>query len=87
MGIEFSDRTAKFVGEVSAEEAESFLQFLLEKAVEKESASAVQLDLEECKHVHGAVLQVLLKARPPVTKWPRDEDLRNWLRSALKAEN
>lgn len=85
MGIEFSDCTAKFVGEVSAEEAESFLQFLLEKAVEKESA--VQLDLEECKHVHGAVLQVLLKARPPITKWPRDEDLRNWLRSALKAEN
>ena len=85
MGIEFSDCTAKLVGEVSAEEAESFLQFLLEKAVEKESA--VQLDLEECKHVHGAVLQVLLKARPPITEWPRDEDLRNWLRSALKAEN
>jgi len=42
-----------------------------------------RVDLSACTHMHAAVLQVLMAARPRVQAWPDDQDLRVWLRNVL----
>jgi hypothetical protein len=76
MPIEFKRSSAVFRDVVSVEEAEGLLEWLQRKPVAK-------VNLASCSHLHTANLQVLMTARPGVSAWPENSDLRAWLETAL----
>jgi hypothetical protein len=77
MPIEFKKNRAVFQDVVSVEEAEGLLEWLQKKP-------SAKVDLAACSHLHTANLQVLMAARPGVSRWPEDAELRAWLEPALK---
>ena len=79
MSIEFTTDQVIFRDVASVEEAEALLEWL-----QKTSNSTV--DLAACTHLHTANLQVLMAARPAITSWPENIELRAWLEVALKPE-
>lgn len=76
MTITFEESIATFQDHVGVEEAESLLEWLL-----KTPKALVNLD--SCQHLHSANLQVLMATKPEIISWPKDNDLRGWLQSAL----
>ncbi|CAK0766626.1 conserved hypothetical protein [Gammaproteobacteria bacterium] len=64
----------------TVEEAEGLLQWL-------QNHTKAKLNLKDCKHLHTAILQVLMAARTPVATWPDDVDLARWLKIVLSARN
>ena len=61
MPIKTKGKTAALSGIVTVEEAQALHEFLLEKKDGK-------VDLSEATHIHTAVLQVLMTARPQVSR-------------------
>jgi hypothetical protein len=80
MAVTYVRNTAHFADAVGVEEAEALLAWLHEHPKPK-------LDLAACTHIHAAELQVLMAARLPVAKWPRDAALAVWLQSALSPKS
>ena len=76
MPIDFKRNLAGFRDVVSVEEAQSLLDWLRRKPRAK-------VDLAHCSHLHTASLQMWMAARPGVSGWPENSDLRAWLESAL----
>ena len=76
MPIEFKKNRLVFRDAVQVEEAEALLEALQKKPT-------TQVDLAACTHLHAAVLQVLMAARPFIDKWPQDPELRTWLETVL----
>jgi hypothetical protein len=77
MPIEFKKQKAVLRGAVTVEEAEALLEWLQNKP-------AAKADLSACSHLHTANLQVLMAARPGISSWPKNTELRAWLETALK---
>ncbi len=77
MAIQYKGLTAALIDIVAVEEAEGLLQWLL---TNPDGA----VDLSGCKHLHAAVLQVLMAGQPKVNAWPEDEGLAVWLKEAIK---
>ena len=77
MPIEFRKNLAVFQDVVSVEEAEGLLEWLQKKP-------SAKVDLASCSHIHTANLQVLMTARPGISNWPDNPELRTWLEPALK---
>ena len=76
MTVRSSQREVIFLeGICSSEEAEILLQRLL-------ATPTAIVDLQGCKSLHTAVLQVLLAAKPNLYL-PADSAAGNWLRSVL----
>ncbi len=71
-------QTVHLEGICSVEEAEELLAWL-----HKHPKGRVHL--KACRHVHAAVLQVLLCARPPISTYPDEPFLRRWIVPALEA--
>jgi hypothetical protein len=78
MPIEFKKNRAMFHDVVGVEEAEGLLDWL-------QSKPAAKVDLSACGHLHTANLQVLMAARPEISSWPVNPELRAWLETALKS--
>jgi hypothetical protein len=78
MPIEYKNDHAFFRDAVSVEEAEGLLEWLQLKP-------SAKVDLSQCCHLHTASLQVLMAAKPAISRWPEDARLRAWLESALPA--
>ena len=76
MPIEFKRNRLIFRDVVRVEEAEALLEALQKKPTAK-------VDLAACTHLHTANLQVLMVARPRVSSWPQDSELRTWLEAVL----
>jgi hypothetical protein len=76
MPIEFKRNRAVFHDVVGVEEAEGLLEWLQKKP-------SARVDLASCSHLHTANLQVLMAARPGISSWPEDSELRAWLESSL----
>ncbi|MBK3733979.1 hypothetical protein GAY29_12790 [Azospirillum brasilense] len=76
MPIRFEDRTARFEGACTVEEAIPLAEWLC--AVE-----APRLDLGGCTALHTALLQVLLAAGKPVAVPPEDAFLKGWVMPVL----
>ncbi|UXH76772.1 hypothetical protein [Roseateles amylovorans] len=74
--IEFTGSLARFGESVGIDETESLLGWLQDR-------EDAQLSLALCRHLHPAVLQVLMAARVPVQDWPEDAALRAWLEPVL----
>ena len=79
MPIEFKRNSAVFHDVVSVEEAEKLLEWLQRKP-------AAKVDLTRCNHLHTANLQGLMTARPGISHWPENSELRAWLETALNSE-
>ncbi|WP_159717446.1 hypothetical protein [Geminicoccus flavidas] len=76
--------TVRLVGDVirlegacPVEEAEALLALVQERPDRP-------VDLSGCRHLHGAVLQVLLAFRPRVQGQSEDPFLRDWILPALQ---
>ena len=78
MPIEFKKSRAILRDEVSVEEAEGLLEWLLTRPT-------ARADLSACSHLHTANLQVLMTAKPGISSWPKNAELRAWLEPALKS--
>jgi anti-anti-sigma regulatory factor len=78
MSLSFQDEVVHLAGQVSVEDAELLLEWLL-------SNPGAQVDLQHLQHLHSANLQVLMVIRPPVVQWPSDTDTHAWLAAALNS--
>ncbi len=76
MGMEFRKKLALLSDTVGVEDAEKLLQWLQGK-------SGTKVDLSACTHLHPANIQVLLAAAVPISAWPRDAALTEWLKPLL----
>jgi hypothetical protein len=76
MGIHYQKQSARLTDIVSGEEAEELLAWL-------QKSSRNKLNLKACTHLHAANLQVLMAARPAISQWPDEQNLKSWLESAL----
>jgi len=76
MPIRFEDKTARFDGACTVDEAIPLAEWL-------EATEAPQLDLGRCTGLHTALLQVLMAARATVAAEPEDAFLRAWVMPAL----
>jgi hypothetical protein len=76
MPILFKNDHAFFRDAVSVEEAEGLLEWLQQQP-------SAKVDLSDCCHLHTANLQVLMAAKPAISRWPEDAKLRAWLEAAL----
>ena len=77
MGIEYKKALATFTENVSVEEAEGLLDWLLKNPKGK-------INLAACTHIHAANLQVLMMVKPTISNEPKDADLQKWLIWALQ---
>ena len=77
MPIEFKKNRIVFRDVAGVAEAEALLEALQKKP-------ATKVELAACTHLHTANLQVLMAARPEISSWPEDAELRAWIETALK---
>lgn len=76
MGIEYKKSTAIFDENVTVEDAEGLLDWLIKNPKGK-------INLNACKHIHAANLQVLMAVKPAIANESKDADLQTWLNVAL----
>jgi hypothetical protein len=79
MGITYEPGRAVFTDVVSVEEAEPLLEWRL-------ACPDGVLDLGACRHLHAAVLQVLMAAPVCVAAPPAEPGLAAWLAAALATD-
>jgi hypothetical protein len=77
MPIEYKKNKASFLEVVGVEEAESLLEWLLEKP-------SAKVDFFACTHVHPANLQVLMAGKTKIAAWPEDKNLAALLKTLLQ---
>ena len=70
MSLAVDQGIVRLSGQCMAEDAELLLKHLVD--------GARQVDLSECDYLHGAVVQLLMAARPEIIGEPA-EFLRGWL--------
>jgi hypothetical protein len=75
MGIEYKKSIAVFDENVTVEEAEGLLDWLIKNPKGK-------INLSACKHIHAANLQVLMAVKPAIASESKDADLQMWLNAA-----
>ena len=77
MSVRFGKKVAYLEGVCSVEDAEPLLEWL-------QSHPKGRLNLKTCKHVHAAVLQVLMATDPRVSAPPTSAFLRDNVLPLLK---
>ena len=77
MPFKFAKTTVTAEESCTVEDALPLLEFL-------QAHRGARVDLGACTHLHTAVLQVLLAARPKITTFPREAFLARWLLPALE---
>lgn len=77
MSVQLDGTLVRLEGDCHVEDAEALLRLV----VANEGAAA---DLSQCRHLHGAVLQVLLAFRTPVAVGPLDPFLRDQVAANLE---
>jgi hypothetical protein len=80
MSLQYTNGAAHFVGIVSVEAADELLEWI---RCHPEGVA----DLDECTHLHAAVLQVLLLSSIRIGAWPRESNLKQWLAGCLGARD
>lgn len=77
MSLTFKRDVAHLADQVTVEEAEALLEWLVRHPAGK-------VNLKNLEHLHAANLQVLMATRPKVTVWPTNTDICAWLEAALQ---
>lgn len=78
MSITFKKSVAVLADQVTVEEAETLLEWLVKNP-------AAKVKLGDLEHLHTADLQVLMALKPNVSVWPKNTDIKVWLEAALNA--
>ncbi|ASG22756.1 hypothetical protein [Nitrospirillum viridazoti] len=78
MTVEVVGNVIHLRGVCAAEDAEALLSRL-------QAAPQAEIDVTACRHLHGAVVQVLLAFRPNVRGMAEDIFLRDWVIPNLAA--
>jgi len=76
MPFQFAKNMVTAEESCTVEDALPLLEFL-------QSHRGAKVDLGPCTHLHTAVLQVLLAAKPKITALPREAFLARWLSQTL----
>ncbi|PKU26612.1 hypothetical protein [Telmatospirillum siberiense] len=76
MPFTFTKNTVTAKETCTVEDALPLLEFL-------QSHPHAKINLGPCDHLHTAILQVLLAARPQITQMPGDPPLAHWLTQTL----
>ncbi|TWI52722.1 hypothetical protein IQ22_03098 [Pseudomonas duriflava] len=76
MSITFKKSVAVLTDQVTVEEAETLLEWLLKNPSGK-------VNLSDLDHLHTANLQVLMALKPTVSVWPKNTDTKLWLEAAM----
>lgn len=76
MGLELQQHLAVVSDQLSVEDAEVLLEWLIKHP-------AGQVDLGACTHLHTANLQVLAAAQARISAWPENPALSQWLQATL----
>ena len=76
MPLNFANDTVTADAVPTVEDALPLLEYL-------QSQAGARVDLGACTHLHTAVLQVLMAARPTMVTLPRDAFLARWLPGVL----
>lgn len=76
MAISYDKKLAVFNEAISIEEADGLMEWLSKTPNGK-------IDLAQCQHLHAAILQVLMAAKPVVNAWPQNTHLSAWLSTAF----
>lgn len=79
MPLTFKKSSALLRGVCAIEEAEALLAWLSDNPKGK-------VNLRDCEHLHTALVQVLMAARPTVSALPRREPLASFLATILAVE-
>ncbi|NWK76512.1 MULTISPECIES: hypothetical protein [unclassified Aquitalea] len=79
MPLMFEGHSARLVGQVGVEDAETLLVWLADQ-------EAATVDLEDCEHIHAAVFQALLVSRIVHFKPPRDGFMAGYVFPLLQRE-
>ncbi|GGM00126.1 hypothetical protein GCM10009425_09050 [Pseudomonas asuensis] len=78
MSITFKKSVAVLADQVTVEEAETLLEWLVKNPSGK-------VNLGDLEHLHTANLQVLMALKPSVSVWPKNTDIKLWLEAAFNA--
>jgi hypothetical protein len=78
MPLVYEKNMARFVDACTVEEAMEFQEWL-------GGVKAPRVDLSACTHLHTALFQVLLAARPKLSAPPQDPFLARWVAPLLAA--
>jgi hypothetical protein len=76
MPLAFKKNRAFLDGTIGVEDAEVLLQWLLK-------TPKALINFSNCTHLHASNLQVMMAAEISVETWPKDEDLKSWLKAAF----
>jgi len=77
MTVRLVDEVIHLEGTCLVEEAEALLALV-------QAGPDRPVDLASCRHLHGAVLQVLLAFRPRIQGHSEDPFIRDWIIAALQ---
>lgn len=77
MSIRYKKNSAILEENVSVEEAEGFLEWLINNP-------KGTIDLSKCKHMHTAVFQLIMMLDKQKLVMPEDPDLRAWIENSIK---
>jgi|HubBroStandDraft_1064217.scaffolds.fasta_scaffold1260897_1 hypothetical protein len=80
MSLTFTDDAATADGASTVEDVLPLLEYL-------QAHANAGVDLGPCTHLHTAVLQVLMAARPRIVAMPGEAFLARWLPAALNQPN
>jgi anti-anti-sigma regulatory factor len=78
MPIDYQKKKAVLSGQVTIDETDQLLEWL------QRNRKAV-IDLAACEHLHSAILQVLMSARPRCVVPGEHDGLKRWLATILPA--
>jgi hypothetical protein len=76
MSLSFSSERATFSGVVRVDAAAGLLEWVRKHPLG-------EADLGDSKHLHAALLQLLLKSGIRIAAWPQEPNLKQWLYQCL----
>ncbi len=76
MPIQRRGKIIRLSGHIGVEDAETVYAQLEKQLFQK-------VDLQDCEHLHSAVLQLLLKFQLPIHRLPRQQALADWIAHSI----
>lgn len=76
MPVQRRGKIIKLVGHIGVEEAEIVYAQYEQQLFQK-------VDLQQCEHLHSAVLQLLLQFQIPIHRLPKQQGLADWISQSV----
>lgn len=76
MPVQRRGKILRLSGHIGVEDAETVYAQFAQQLFEK-------VDLQNCEHLHSAVLQLLLKFQLPIHRFPQQQALADWIAQSI----